>query len=114
MTDEEMDLLEKSVNADQLQEVDQALAAWPGESPPGALVDRTLAAVAAEQAAVVSPPAVVDPSDTSSSRFRWMEVAAVLLVASLLASAFVVQFGGKVKALFETSDAEIDTVDTGL
>jgi hypothetical protein len=114
MTDEEMDLLEDSAAADQLQEVDQVLGAWPGESPPDALVARTLAAVADEQAAVLSPPSVVDPSDTSPPRFPWMEVAAVLLVASLLASAFVVQFGGKVKALFETSDTEVDTVDSGL
>ena len=43
-----------------------------------------------------------------------VKVAAVLLAASLLASALAVQFGGKMKALFETADAEIDTVDSGL
>ena len=114
MTDEEMELLSKSAAADQLEEVDQALGAWSGESPPDALVARTLAAVAADQPAVTSARAVVEQSDTRPSRFPWMEVAAVLLAASLLASALAVQFGGKMKALFETADAEIDTVDSGL
>ena len=114
MTDEEMDQLEKSAAVDQLEEVDRALGEWPGESPPEALVERTLAAVAADQADLTSARAVVEQLETRPSRFPWMEVAAVLLAASLLASAFAVQFGGKVKALFETADAEMDTVDTGL
>jgi len=114
MTDEEMERLATSADTDQLHEVHQALSAWPGESPPDALVERTLAAVAADQAALTAEGALVEQSGTRSSSFPWRQVAAVLLAAFFVAVVVAVQFGGKVKALFETSDAEIDTVDTGL
>jgi len=38
----------------------------------------------------------------------------ILVAIAVVCIAISVQFGGKIKALFETADVEIDTVDSGL
>ena len=38
----------------------------------------------------------------------------ILVAIAVICIAISVQFGGKIKALFETADSEIDTVDSGL
>ena len=38
----------------------------------------------------------------------------ILVGIAIVCIAISVQFGGKIKALFETADQEIDTVDSGL
>ena len=98
-----------------LQALDTMLSDLPEEDPPAALVARTLEAVTAEQEGA---PVATDPADEVQSSRRpglsWRLVAAVLLGAFLLASAAAVQLSGKVQALFETADAEMDTVDSDL
>ena len=42
------------------------------------------------------------------------EYVIILVAISVVCIAITVTFGGKIKALFETADAEIDTVDSGL
>ena len=42
------------------------------------------------------------------------EYVIILVAIAVVCIAIAVQFGGKIKALFETADAEIDTVDSGL
>ena len=42
------------------------------------------------------------------------EYVIILVSIAIVCIAISVQFGGKVKALFETADVEIDTVDDGL
>jgi len=42
------------------------------------------------------------------------EYVIILVSIAIVCIAIAVQFGGKIKALFETADAEIDTVDDGL
>ena len=39
------------------------------------------------------------------------EYVIILVAIAVVCIAIAVQFGGKIKALFETADAEIDTVD---
>jgi len=38
----------------------------------------------------------------------------ILVAIAVVCIAISVQFGGKIKSLFETADTEIDTVDSGL
>ena len=38
----------------------------------------------------------------------------ILVAIAIVCIAISVQFGGKIKALFETADAEIDTVDSNI
>ena len=42
------------------------------------------------------------------------EYVIILVAIAVVCIAITVTFGGKIKALFETADAEIDTVDSGL
>ena len=42
------------------------------------------------------------------------EYVIILVAIAIVCIAISVQFGGKIKALFETADSEIDTVDSGL
>jgi Flp pilus assembly pilin Flp len=50
-----------------------------------------------------------------SQRGQGMTEYVIILVAiAVVCIAIAVQFGGKVKSLFETADVEIDTVDDGL
>jgi Flp pilus assembly pilin Flp len=42
------------------------------------------------------------------------EYVIILVAIAVVCIAISVQFGGKIKALFETADTEIDTVDSGL
>ena len=42
------------------------------------------------------------------------EYVIILVAIAVICIAISVQFGGKIKSLFETADAEIDTVDTNL
>ena len=42
------------------------------------------------------------------------EYVIILVGIAVVCIAIAVQFGGKIKALFETADSEIDTVDSGL
>jgi len=42
------------------------------------------------------------------------EYVIILVAIAIVCIAIAVQFGGEIKALFETADAEIDTVDTNL
>jgi Flp pilus assembly pilin Flp len=42
------------------------------------------------------------------------EYVIILVGIAIVCIAITVAFGGKIKALFETADAEIDTVDSGL
>ncbi len=50
-----------------------------------------------------------------SQRGQGMTEYVIILVAiAIVCIAIAVQFGGKVKSLFETADVEIDTVDDGL
>lgn len=42
------------------------------------------------------------------------EYVIILVSIAIVCIAISVQFGGKVKSLFETADVEIDTVDDGL
>jgi len=42
------------------------------------------------------------------------EYVIILVSIAIVCIAIAVQFGGKVKSLFETADVEIDTVDDGL
>jgi len=42
------------------------------------------------------------------------EYVIILVAIAVVCIAIAVQFGGKIKALFETADGEIDTVDSGL
>lgn len=42
------------------------------------------------------------------------EYVIILVAIAVICIAITVQFGGKIKALFETADAEIDTVDSSL
>lgn len=42
------------------------------------------------------------------------EYVIILVAIAIVCIAISVQFGGKIKALFETADQEIDTVDSGL
>ena len=42
------------------------------------------------------------------------EYVIILVSIAIVCIAISVQFGGKVKALFETADVEIETVDDGL
>ncbi len=95
-----------------LAQLDSLLAAVAQESPPEALVARTLAAVTSESP-VDAESRVTSRLDRSPGR-SWRLVAAVLLGAFLVAGVVAVQFGGKIHALFETADAEMDTVDSDL
>jgi hypothetical protein len=116
MTEDEQkksaDRIVAEVQVDELDELDGLLAAMPLDSPPDALVARTLAAVAADPDVSTLPSASAEPPGSRRRVFEWHLVAAMLLVAFMLAAAVMTQFGGKMKALFETSDAEIDTVDS--
>jgi Flp pilus assembly pilin Flp len=52
---------------------------------------------------------------TQMQRGQGMTEYIIILVAiAIVCIAISVQFGGKIKALFETADSEIDTVDSGL
>lgn len=99
-----------------LAALDVLLDGLPLESPPDALVDRTLRAVEREQ----DDFAVAEESPATAPRSRWRGhpswrlVAAALLVAFFVVGVAAVQFGGRLKALFETADAELDTVDSDL
>jgi len=42
------------------------------------------------------------------------EYVIILVAIAVVCIAISVQFGGKIKALFETADAEIDTVNSGV
>jgi Flp pilus assembly pilin Flp len=42
------------------------------------------------------------------------EYVIILVAIAVVTIAIAVQFGGKIKALFETADAEIDTVDSNI
>ncbi len=42
------------------------------------------------------------------------EYVIILVAIAVVCIAIAVQFGGKIKDLFETADAEIDTVDTNI
>ena len=42
------------------------------------------------------------------------EYVIILVAIAVVCIAISVQFGGKIKGLFETADAEIDTVDSGM
>jgi|TARA_R110000765_G_scaffold331400_1_gene422169 Flp pilus assembly pilin Flp len=42
------------------------------------------------------------------------EYVIILVAIAVVCIAITVTFGGKIKVLFETADAEIDTVDSGL
>jgi len=42
------------------------------------------------------------------------EYVIILVAIAVVCIAITVTFGGKIKALFETADQEIDTVDSGL
>ena len=42
------------------------------------------------------------------------ELVGILVAIAVVCIAIAVQFGGKIKALFETADGEIDTVDSNL
>jgi len=42
------------------------------------------------------------------------EYVIILVSIAIVCIAIAVQFGGEIKALFETADAEIDTVDANL
>ena len=42
------------------------------------------------------------------------EYVIILVAIAVICIAISVQFGGKIKSLFETADQEIDTVDSGL
>jgi len=42
------------------------------------------------------------------------EYVIILVGIAIVCIAIAVQFGGKIKGLFETADAEIDTVDSSL
>jgi len=42
------------------------------------------------------------------------EYVIILVAIAVVCIAIAVQFGGKIKALFETADSEIDTVDQNL
>ena len=42
------------------------------------------------------------------------EYVIILVAIAIVCIAVSVQFGGKIKSLFETADNEIDTVDTNL
>ena len=42
------------------------------------------------------------------------EYVIILVAIAVVCIAIAVQFGGKIKALFETADAEIDTVDSAV
>tara|TARA_R110000824_G_scaffold237944_2_gene426710 strand:+ start:276 stop:458 length:183 start_codon:yes stop_codon:yes gene_type:complete len=42
------------------------------------------------------------------------EYVIILVAIAVVCIAITVTFGGKIKALFETADAEIDTIDAGL
>ena len=42
------------------------------------------------------------------------EYVIILVSIAVVCIAIAVQFGGQIKALFETADAEIDTVDANL
>ena len=97
-----------------LAELDDLLAELPMESPPEALVARTLRAVAQDQGGQTAPEESAERRPPSRGPgLPWRLLAAVLLVAFLLVSA-VVQYRGTIKALFEAADAEVDTVDTDL
>jgi len=49
----------------------------------------------------------------TSQRGQGMTEYVIILVAiAIVCIAISVQFGGKIKSLFETADAEIDTVDS--
>ena len=55
------------------------------------------------------------PIRSQGERGQVMTEYIIILVAiAIVCIAISVQFGGKIKALFETADAEIDTVDSGL
>ena len=43
-----------------------------------------------------------------------LSINAFKALSAVICIAISVQFGGKIKALFETADSEIDTVDSGL
>jgi Flp pilus assembly pilin Flp len=50
-----------------------------------------------------------------SQRGQGMTEYVIILVAiAVVCIAIAVQFGGKIKVLFETADAEIDTVDSNI
>jgi Flp pilus assembly pilin Flp len=50
-----------------------------------------------------------------SQRGQGMTEYVIILVAiAIVCIAIAVQFGGNIKSLFETADAEIETVDDGL
>tara|TARA_Y100000034_G_C6830089_1_gene374618 strand:- start:827 stop:1036 length:210 start_codon:yes stop_codon:yes gene_type:complete len=52
---------------------------------------------------------------TRGQRGQGMTEYVIILVAiAVVCIAIAVQFGGKIKGLFETADSEIDTVDSGL
>ncbi len=42
------------------------------------------------------------------------EYVIILVAIAIVCIAISVQFGGKIKSLFETADAEIDTVDSNI
>ncbi len=117
MTDDDReDALDKGDDGPVLEELDGLLSQLSGESPPEALVARTLRAVAEDQRDASAGDAAVTEEEAlgDAPGFPWRVVAAALLAAFLITLVATVQFGGKIQALFETADAAIDTVDSDL
>ncbi len=121
-----------------LNALDTDLGEWEAPPLPAGLNERVAAAVAAEpldELELEMEPAeeapargffarrrAAKPSDDPSNATppplrRWPISTTVVAAAALLmlaAGTFAMQFGGKVKGLFETADAEIDSVDSNL
>jgi len=114
--DDREDALDEGNDGPVLEELDGLLSQLSGESPPEALVARTLRAVAEDQAGLGAGDDAGEADEVlrHTSGIPWRLVAAVLLAAILIAGVATVQFAGKIQALFETADAAIDTVDSDL
>jgi Ca-activated chloride channel homolog len=98
-----------------LREVDRLMPDLADEEPPPELVARTLDAVAAQERTEAEPPkAEAKPETAKPGRRRGFGAGGAIAAAALLVLAvsvtFAMQTGGKIKGLFETADAEIDTV----
>ena len=90
-----------------LRDVDALLPGLAAQEPPPELVARTLRSVEPQPAPSPDAPRRQRPRRPS----RWLMVAAVLtLLLGTGAALLVVQTGGRIRGLFETADAEIDTI----
>jgi len=95
-----------------LREVDALLPGLAVEQPPPELVAATLSAVRPEAWDDQPEPEETKPRPRRRGPPRWLSYAAVLaLFVGVSGLAVTSMFGGKIKGLFETADAEIDTVD---